>query len=117
MPTLIPSSKAGGSYISYTLTGVDDYATTLDWYRTTGALSESQMRTQQSTSDGYILSLQNLANSENIGEADGNFNMICLVAKESCNCVECAGIKSVWDTTKNPVVKKINPVGYYYNAD
>lgn len=84
--------------------GTTSYSDMLDFYVDLGAIpTTTDLESDyEAIYDGYVLSLFNL----NIATAltvQNSHNMVCLLAKESCNCVVCGGLTI--DTDDNILVK------------
>lgn len=112
MPSLISAAVTGQGLIYYTLFGTIDYEATLDWYVDLYAIQDDVdlKVTYINVYDGYTLNLENLYLEYALEDLDDH-NMICLYAKEACNCAVCSGLYYDDDETE------ILAIASYYVAD
>ena len=94
MPTLIPAADTSSGYlIYYALVGSQNFLDTLNFWVDESAISDTvDLNTEYvDLYDGYMLSVQNLY-IEYALEDENDHNMICLYAKDACNCTICSGL-------------------------
>ena len=108
MPTLISAANAGGNgQIFYNLVGTENWQGMIDFYVDLGAIQFPDQIFERY--DGYQLNLMNLYLEQELID-EGDTSLICLVAKEACNCCICAGLTYTDDD-------EIVVDARYYNAD
>lgn len=110
--TIISDITSAGieGLVYYTLVGTNNFIQTINWWQRQGCIrydidKEVNFYTPY---DGYTLSLQNLYIEYEMSQED-DFNLICLMSEEACNCAICLGI--YYDTEE----EKLMPTGRYFD--
>jgi hypothetical protein len=102
MPTLIEAADSTAQFF-YMLYGTQDYESTLEWYVDQGAIDDDVPLKEDYIDiyDGYTLNLYQMEMEYDV-DVDGDHSLLCLLAKEACNCAICAGL--YWDDDEDEVL-------------